>query len=253
MKDCADVDAIMTAFVDGEVPAREVAEIRAHLDQCPPCRQRATAERTAREVVRARAAVLGGQASESLRQRCQAAAPVETRVVPAPTTGWSRVRGWAPLSMAAGVLLALGVVFVAGQNQRLEAAFAAQLAIDHDRCFTHLDDIDPVFGQIQAEGDAEALAGVRVPLPAESDEFDLVDVRECLYDAGAMVHVLCRWRGAPVSLFVVPGDSRQEQVLEIVGHDAVIWSESDRDYVLVAEHGPVDIGQVAGYVRGQRD
>ncbi len=98
-----------------------------------------------------------------------------------------------------------------------------------------------------------ALSGTAMPLPPESDEFNLVDVRGCLYDAGEMVHVLCRWRGEPVSLFVVPGEAHREQVLEIVGHDAVIWSQRDNGYVLVAEHGPVDIAEVAEYVRGSTD
>ena len=92
--------------------------------------------------------------------------------------------------MAAALLLAVGGVFLVGQSQRLEAAFAAQLAIDHERCFTHLDDVDTGFGQSDAEVSLAALSGVDVALPAESPEFDLVDVRRCLYDDGAMAHVL---------------------------------------------------------------
>jgi anti-sigma factor RsiW len=71
--------------------------------------------------------------------------------------------------------------------------------------------------------------------PAEAADFDLLDVRQCLYDEGAMAHVLCEWRGQPVSLFVVPGRTDREQLLEIVGHDAVIWSGDGNTYVLVTE------------------
>lgn len=256
MKDCADVDAIMTAYVDGEVSDGDAVDVRAHLDDCPPCRERARVERVAREMLRARGPMLSASAPASLRARCVAAAPSrgEAAVSPADQGRWSaRLRGRVPLSMAAALLLAVGTVFLVGQDQRLEAAFAAQLAIDHDRCFTDLDDIDPSFDQRQAEANLAALSGIDAALPAESSEFDLVDVRRCLYDAGAMAHVLCRWRGEPVSLFVVPGESRREQVLEIVGHDAVVWSGSDNGYVLVAEQGPVDLGQVAEYVRGHTD
>lgn len=255
MKDCADIDAIMTAYVDGQVATDEAGEIRVHLDGCPSCRERARVEQTAREVLQARASALGEQASASLRARCVAAVPktVDTAGPAAGRVEWRRLQRWVPLSMAAALLLAVGGVLLVGQSQRLEAAFAAQLAIDHERCFTHLDDVDTGFGQRDAEVSLAALSGVDVALPAESPEFDLVDVRRCLYDDGAMAHVLCLWRGQPVSLFVVPGKSRRERVLEIVGHDAVIWSASDNGYVLVAEHGPVDIDQVAEYVRAETD
>ena len=251
MKDCRDVDAIMTAYVDGEVAAEEAAAVRTHLAECPPCRERASVERVAREVLRVRAAALGERASASLRARCVAMTPAASDAV-GQTAGmvlWRRVSGWVPLSMAAAVLLAVGAVFVVGQSQRLEAAFAAQLALDHDRCFTHLDDIIPEFDRHQAELSLANDHGLNVTMPAESSDFDLIDVRQCLYDEGEMAHVLCEWRGQPVSLFVVPGRSDREQLLEIVGHDAVIWSENDNAYVVVADLGPVDIGRVAEYVR----
>ena len=43
---CADVDAIMTAYVDGEAAPADAAAVRAHLDGCPHCRARAAEERT---------------------------------------------------------------------------------------------------------------------------------------------------------------------------------------------------------------
>jgi hypothetical protein len=155
--------------------------------------------------------------------------------------------------MAATVLLAVGAVFLFGQNKQLEAAFAAQLAIDHDRCFSQVEEIAAGFDQERAQVVLADELGINAMVPAESVDFDLLDVRQCLYDEGAMAHVLCEWRGQPVSLFVVPGRSDREQILEIVGHDAVIWSEGDNAYVLVAEPGPVEIGQVAEYVRQYTD
>ena len=95
--------------------------------------------------------------------------------------------------------------------------------------------------------------GIDATVPAESADFDVLDVRQCLYDEGAMAHVLYEWRGQPVSLFVVPGRSDRDQIFENVGHDAVIWSQGDYAYVLVAEQGPVEIGQVAEYVREYTD
>ena len=155
--------------------------------------------------------------------------------------------------MAATVLLAVGAVFIVGQNKQLEAAFAAQLAIDHDRCFTHLEEVVTGFDEVQAGGVLVNTFGIDTTVPPESADFDLLDVRQCLYDEGAMAHVLCEWRGQPVSLFVVPGRTDREQLLEIVGHDAVIWSGDGNTYVLMTEQGPVEIGRVAQYVRQYTD
>ena len=254
MKSCHDVDVIMTGYVDGEVAAEEAAGVEAHLAVCPACRERASTEGTVRWLLRAKAATLGERASPGLRARCIAATP---RGSAASVRGESeaggvwrdRVAGWVPLSMAATVLLAVGAVFIVGQNKQLEAAFAAQLALDHERCFTQVEDIVAGFDQARAAVVLAEDLGIDSTVPAESSDFDVLDVRQCLYDEGAMAHVLCEWRGQPVSLFVVPGRSSGEQILEIVGHDAVIWSGGDNTYVLVAEQGPVEIGQVAEYVR----
>ena len=256
MKSCHDVDEIMTAYVDGEVPADEAAEVDAHLALCPPCQARASSEGVARQVLQVTAATLVERAPPGLRARCIAATPGAN---PPDRAGGiagiprQRLSGWVPLSMAATVLLAVGAVFIVGQNKQLEAAFAAQLAIDHDRCFTHVEDIVAGFDEEHAESVLENTLGVDTVVPPESADLDLLDVRQCLYDEGAMAHVLCEWRGQPVSLFVVPGRSDREQILEIVGHDAVIWSGDGNAYALVAEQGPVEISRVAEYVRQYLD
>ena len=85
-------------------------------------------------------------------------------------------------------------------------------------------------------------------MPVESSEFNLVDVRKCLYDDGDMAHVLCEWRGEPVPMFVVPERAGRERDLEIMRHDAVVWSKGVRGFALVARRGPVAIDEVARYV-----
>ena len=91
--------------------------------------------------------------------------------------------------------------------------------------------------------------GLDVAVPAESDDFDVVDVRMCRYDGGQMAHLLCEWRGERVSLFIGPGRTDREHDLEIVDHDAVIWSQNENTYVLVTEKGPVELGPLTDYVR----
>ena len=263
MKSCHDVDAIMTAYIDGESEPQETAVVDAHLAVCPPCRDRATAEQTIRDVMQTRASRLGERASAALKARCVAAtpeSPTARRASALPpgmtgpggqsSQGWYRsVRGWVPLSMAATVLLAIGAVFFVGQDQKLEAAFAAQLAIDHDRCFQDLDPATAVIDEQLAQGVLARDFGLDVAVPAESDDFDVVDVRKCLYDEGQMAHLLCEWRGERVSLFIVPDRTDREHDLEIVDHDAVIWSQNENTYVLVTEKGPVEFGPLTDYVR----
>ena len=248
MTNCADVDAIMTTYVDGEVTAAEAQAVRAHLDGCPACRDRAAAEQAVRERLRAAAPALGERAPAALWARCATAArPGPAGVTPFWTQPALR---WAPLGMAATVLLAAGVLFMAGQRQSPGlGALAAQLAIDHDRCFMVEPTTAPEFGHREARVQLAGIIGSDIAVPFESPDFDVLDVRKCAYERGAVGHVLCTWRGDQVSLFVVPDRSHREQLLEIINHDALVWSAGGHAYVLVAEHGPVDVGQVARHVR----
>ena len=40
---CPDIDRVIDAYTDGELDATEAAEVRAHLDGCPACRERVAA------------------------------------------------------------------------------------------------------------------------------------------------------------------------------------------------------------------
>ena len=44
MKNCAEIDRLMTPYVDDEVDTRTRRAVQAHLVDCPPCRERADAE-----------------------------------------------------------------------------------------------------------------------------------------------------------------------------------------------------------------
>lgn len=248
MNDCADVDAIMTAYVDGEVTVAEEQAVRAHLKGCPACRDRAVAEQAVRKRLRAAAPLLGEHAPAALWARCATIA--HSGPAAAVPLLQQRSVGWVPLSLAATVLLAAGALFLVGQmTGQGHGALAAQFAIDHDRCFLVGPAAGPGFGRREARVQLAGIIGSDIALPFESDDFDLLDVRQCAYEQGGVGHVMCSWRGDPVSLFVVPDRSYGERILEIINHDAVIWSGGGHAYVLVAEQGPVDLGQVARHVR----
>ena len=105
MKNCADIDRLMTPYVDGEVGAADRQAIEAHLAVCPPCCAHADAARAARRIVRSQASTLTQAAPAALRARCVGAAPVPgTAARPTGVGLW--VRRWVPLSVAATVLLA---------------------------------------------------------------------------------------------------------------------------------------------------
>jgi anti-sigma factor RsiW len=49
---CPDVDRLIDAYIDDELDAAEAAEVRAHLDSCPACSQRAAARASLGRLIR---------------------------------------------------------------------------------------------------------------------------------------------------------------------------------------------------------
>ena len=173
-----------------------------------------------------RAGVLAGEMRRSgAHARCRAT----------PGLAGSQVRRWLPLSMAATLLLAVGGVFIAGQ----QAAFAAQLAIDHEKCFIEFGTGHPPLDTAAAEDYLATVHGVDVVVPVGDGQepVELVDARSCEYDGGRTAHLLYEVEGREVSLFVVPDGSHAERSIEVVWHQARLWSAADAGYVLVGDVG----------------
>ena len=251
MMNCDDIDRLMTPYVDGEVAAADRQAVDAHLADCPPCCERADAERAARRIVRSQASTLTRPASSALRAKCVGAAP--SSGTPARRTGAGRhVRRWVPLSVAATVLLAVGGVFIAGQRERLEASFVAQLAIDHEKCSTEFGTGHPRLDAAQAEARLASEYGLHVLVPASADreQINLVDVRFCVYDGGSMAHLLYEVDGQPVSLFVIPKEHQAERALEVMGLQARLWSNDEAACVLVGREDPAVMDKLVTYMQG---
>jgi anti-sigma factor RsiW len=254
---CHEIEPMLTAYVDETAAPGDRDAVEGHLSACPACRVRAEVERGARDLVRQRADRLAIRASGGLRARCIAAAdalpPVigSDAVVARGPGGPGAVRWWLPLSMAAAIVLAVGSVLWFTQRQQLEAAFAAQLVKDHQKCFMSAQpatELDAAAAEARLTTDY----GWEMQVPASSPEHGLrlIDAKRCLYAGGAVAHLLYEHGGEELSLFIVPDARHAERALEIVGHDTLIWSDAVHTYALVGEQGQDQLTRVAAYMRG---
>jgi len=240
IRNCRDVEARLTPYVDGESGDDVRRAMDAHLTACPPCREHAVAERGARDLIRDHRDTLRAPAPEALRARCAAHSRRRSHAI---------VRRWVPLSLAASLLLAaLGAIIFSVTNP--VEALAAGLALDHMKCFRVCDTDHPMDASVvestwrQAEG-----WSIVVPPSAPAEQLELVNVRRCLSTDGLAAHLLYRWHGQPLSLYVLPRAVEGDRVVEELGHQTAVWSESGRTYAVVTPGHPDDFTDLVHYVR----
>lgn len=250
---CKEVEDQLASYVDGSIMA-DAAAIAAHVATCEMCRASAHAQTVARAVLRARASELSSLAPPGLRTRVVANIPglrPSTVRADKPALAWTgRLSAFAAAAM---VVLTLGAVLFPIATVRSTAVLAAQLALDHLKCFTIDGDAD---GQPIAKESAEATLrqefdlSVTVPSSIPAEHLELMAVRRCLYGDGRAAHVMYRLDGEPVSLFVIPGLTRPAEELSLFGHDEVVWTQGDRTYMLIARGGfRGDLARVASHLR----
>ncbi len=250
--DCKQLETDLAAVVDAGASAEQTALVARHLESCAACRQAMQAQTTARTVLRARAAQLSVTAPPGLRTRLAATARAE-RPEASGHLGW---RGrLSAMSAAALVVLALGAVLLPVVTGRSTIVLAAQMALDHLKCFVIEGDGD---GAAISKADAEALLKreygwtISVPASSAADGLELVAVRQCLYGDGMAAHLLYRAQGQPVSLFIMTGLVRPAAQLQVLGHDQVVWTEGDRTYMLVAGAGTTaGLARIASYLQNE--
>lgn len=247
---CADVEDKLPSYIEDPTDAA----ITAHLETCASCRASAHAQTVARTVLRARATELAPLAPPGLRTRLRSFDPARMPARHAPDADgallWTKLSAFAA---AAVVVLTLGAVLLPVATVRSTALLAAQLALDHLKCFTIEGGADgePISPQV-AEATLKSEYGLAVTVPPSSsaDHLDLMAVRRCLYGDGRAAHLMYRLRGEPVSLFVIPGLARPADELSLFGHEQVVWTQGDRTYMLVARGGlRDDLARVASYLR----
>lgn len=252
--DCEEISVGLTAVVDGGATAEQAALVNRHLESCAACRQSMQAQTTARTVLRARAAQLSVTAPPGLRTRIAATARAQ-RPEAAGVLSW---RGrLSAFSAAAVVVLVLGAVLVPVVTGRSTVVLAAQMALDHLKCFV-IDGDGDGDGATISKADAEALLkreyGWTMTIPASNEAVDLelLAVRHCLYGDGLAAHLLYRANGQPVSLFIMPDLVRPAAQLQVLGHDQVVWTAGDRTYMLVSAAGTTaGLARVASYLQNE--
>ncbi len=245
MSSCRDIEPLITPFVDEEANAADRAAVDDHLRACAHCRDRASREATVRRMLRDRADSLRVAAPARLRAKCQ----------PRPRgPSWlgilSPVPAWATAAVV--VLVFAGVFYVAGRGS---TAFAAELALDHVKCFA-------LFEKASGPGDASAVAErlkaaygweIAVPPGAPALALRLVGGRRCFSTDGRVAQILYRHAGRPLSFFVVPSTARAAEQLAVMGHQAIIWSRRGNTYVVLANEPRDQLARVAAYIKSVVD
>jgi len=252
---CEQVEQQLPAYVDGAVAddAELAQAIVAHLAACDADDKKVRDYLVARTVLRARAADLAPLAPPGLRTRLVANLPQDFKSPRGRDLGWSGQL--TAFAVAAMFVLTVGAVVLPIATVRSTALLAAQLALDHLKCFTIEGAAD---GEPIAKEQAESVLkhdydfDVNVPAPMPDQHLELMAVRRCLYGDGRAAHVMYRLNGEPVSLFIIPGVTRPAAELSLFGHDQVVWTEGDRTYMLVARGGSrTDLSRVASHLKNE--
>lgn len=260
MPDCSRIDALVTPYVDGELPQPEQTEVSHHLSACPLCRTKVAAEQAVRALIRTRREDLAHPAPPDLKSRCAAlCAPRPAPVLPFPTSASSPQavsrRAWPVrlargLGVAAAVLLAVGALIYQG-TMRSNRVLAAELAADHEKCFG----LNQLLGTHDSADTVEAAMAsgfdwhMRLPDVSTRKDISLIGSRPCLYGEGKTAHIMFTHNGEPVSLFMLARGDRSDQVVNVLGHQCRIWSQGNRTFVLVARSDGAPLEDMATLVR----
>jgi len=260
MPDCSRIDPLVTPFVDGELPQDEQQTLTQHITACPSCRGKVMAEQAIRSVIRTRRSELSGPpAPADLKARCarlqSSPVPAAPSVKAEPTNIRSfRPSAWrarlAPFAVAATILLVAGA-FIYQATRGSSRVLAAELTMDHEKCFR----LNRLLGtqhspeRVEAEMASGFDWNVHLPDDSGQGELNLVGSRPCLSGEGKVAHIMYTHNGQPVSLFMLPSETRASELVQVFGHKARIWSEGGRTFVLVSRESAPEMERMAALVR----
>jgi anti-sigma factor RsiW len=255
MPDCRSIDPLVTPYVDGELADGDLALIEQHLRVCAPCHWRVEAEQAVRALIRTRKPALQKQsAPATLRTACaclgpRASAGADGRPIPIPAR--LRRARLAPFAIAASLVALVGGAFLYEQTNGPARVIAAELTADHAKCFA----MNKLLGTRETASVVEAsmAAGfdwqARLPEQPERAGLELVGARRCLYVEGRVAHIMYRYLGRPVSVFMLPDMVRPEALTRVMGDECAIWSSGNRTFVLIAHEPRDDVERMASFVQ----
>jgi hypothetical protein len=145
----------------------------------------------------------------------------------------------------------VGTAFLYRMTQTSTRVMAAELAADHMKCFMMNRLMDPASSPPAVESALASSFGWEAHLPDHPEDagLELVGARPCLYGAGKVAHIMYRHNGTPLSIFMLPGTRRPDELVGVMGHEAAVWSEGDRTFVLLARESRAEIEQIRTFVR----
>lgn len=260
MSDCSSIDPLITPYIDGDIGAAERQRVDAHVRRCAPCHSRVAAEQAVRDLLRARRAALSVDcASAALRDRCAGLGSASARHAGATALTWqSRT---APFAFAAALVVVVGAAFLYVFTDRSTRVLAAELTVDHVKCFGVMNVLlGTSADRLTIEDGMAATFGWQMHLPDTTlgSGLELVGARPCLYAKGKVAHLMYRHNGHPVSVFMIPMIVRsavpataavKDEVVDVMGHEATVWTSGGRTFVVVAREPEADVAQVVSFVQ----
>ena len=270
--DCRSIDPLVTPYVDGELAEGDRERLATHVGRCVPCRDRVRAEQSIRDVLRQEhAALCREHAPLALVARCREEADAakksrasfvvdsRQRSVRSPFVG----RRLAPFALAATVVIAAGIGIVYWATGASVRLLAAELSADHVKCAL----MNRVLGTGHEHDDgapgADAAAieqwlgstfswNAHLPEAPAQAGLELVGSRQCLFGQGTAAHIMYRdisHDGEMVSVYMISGQTRTDALVAALGHEATVWSDGSRTFVLLAREPRERVQRLAAFVR----
>ena len=253
MSDCTSIDSLITPYVDDDIDAAARLRVDEHVRRCPPCHSRVNAERAVRDLVHAkRTEISRDTASPELRARCLALRAAKASGGAA--NAW-RVR-MKPFAIAAGLVLVVGGAFVFEATERSTRLLAAELTADHVKCFGMNALLGTNSDAVEIERAMASTFGWEMHVPESKDAgLELVGARPCFYGKGKAAHLMFRHHGQPLSVFMLPQFTRpghtesNPEMVDVMGHEAAVWSQAGRTFVLIAKEPEQEMSRVLTVVQ----
>ncbi len=243
MTDCDRIDSLVTPYVDGDISPANAVVVQRHLQRCRACGSRVQMEQAVQALMRAhRHALTDTQPPPALRLRCVALGASHAPAASA--------FPWRALVLAASLVLVAGAALY-GLTVHSTRVMAAELTADHLKCFRVINnvlgthhDVETVEAAMLSRFDWQ----MRLPDHPERADLELVGARPCLYPEGLAAHIMYRHHGHPVSLFMLPQGARGDELIDVMGHRAAIWSVGTRTFVLIADEPREDVERLISFV-----